>query len=500
MTVSQLQPGSPTRQRGTTASLAGAAGYASGGEARSVPGTALGFGLFVLANAVLFVRPSDAIPALEGVEFYRWLLIACLAVSFPAVLNYLGKAPLSSRPIDLCVFALFPFLCLSSLAANGFDAALEIGIVFSKIIVYYLLLVSLVTTPRRMRALIGWLILFSAVVTILAALDFYKVITLPRVVGETGRVDAFDPNRMYGPGIFQDPNDICVLITTCMILLFGRLADRRGGAVRWLWLLPLAVFVFGFYLTRSRGGMLAFLGGVAIAVRVRYGWQRAILLGVLALPLLALMGGRQLEISHTTHTGQERIQLWNEGLVMFRASPIFGVGPEGFREKAGHVAHNSYMQAFSELGFAGGMFFLGAVVLAVVGLYRLRACAVTPPLPPPRSGEGNRNVFPPLSASGRGQGGGVLAPQFVDADLHQMYPYLLGAVTGYAAGMVTLSLNMLVVTYTFLGLAGVFLAMASTRPSVTRDRFDAALLLRLAGLGLLFLVGMFVFVRLTFQG
>ncbi len=521
---------SPTRQRGTTSTRACASGLY---DSRGVPGTTFGFALFILANAVLFVRPSDAFPALEGVEFYRWLLIASFAVSFPAVLHYLGSSPISSRPIDVCIFALFPFLVLSSQAAGGFDTAWENGVAFFKIIVYYLLLVSLVTTPRRMGVFIGWLILFSAVVTVVAALDFYKVIEIPRAVMETGKVAEIDVNRMYGPGIFQDPNDICVLIVTCMILLIGKLADRRGGLVRWLWLLPLAVFLFGFYLTRSRGGLVALGAGLGIAVRVRYGWPRAILMSVLGLPLLALLSSRQLEISTTATTGQERIHLWSEGFVMFRSSPLFGVGPDGFRDQAGHVAHNSYIQTFSELGFLAGMFFLGATVLSFWGLYRLRACAVTPPPPPPpptRSGGsqtafpplsasgrglrtcavtpppqppspmrrgGSQTAFPPLSASGWGLGGGV--PQFLDADLHQLYPFLLGAVTAYAAGMMTLSLNMLVVTYTFMALAGVFLSMAITRPAVKRDQFDAALLVRLTGLAVLFLSGMFVFVRVMFR-
>jgi O-antigen ligase len=458
------------RQQGYPSSLARASGSSVSGSA---PGTSLGFALFVLANLVLFVRPSDTFPDLIGMEFYRWMLVATFVVSFPAVLQYLVSASITTRPIDLCVFALLPLYCLSSLAINGLDSALDIGIDFAKILVYYLLLVSLVTTPRRLRVFLGFLIVFAAVVTVVAALDYYKAIEIPRGFPEPGKAEAIEVNRMYGPGIFQDPNDICVLITTCMILLIGRLADRRGGLARWAWLVPLAVLAFGFYLTRSRGGMLALLAGAAIVVRVKYGWRRAIFLGILALPVLFLVGGRQVEISHTTNTGQSRIQLWNDGLVMFRANPLFGVAHDGYREKAGQVAHNSYMQAFAELGFVGGMLFLGAAVLAVTGLYRLNHPVVT------------------LR--------GVVNPQFVDAEVHQMYPYVLGAVIGYATGMMTLSLNLLVVTYTFLGLAGVFLAMAATRPSVERDRFDAALLVRLAGLSLLFLVGMFVFVRMTFQ-
>ena len=47
--------------------------------------------------------------------------------------------------------------------------------------------------------------------------------------------------------------------------------------------------------------------------------------------------------------------------------------------------------------------------------------------------------------------------------------------TAYAVGMFTLSLNFLVTTYSFLGLASVFIFMSATRPSVPREGFSAQL-------------------------
>ena len=45
------------------------------------------FFLFILANALLFIRPSELIPDLHAVEIYRWFILACLVVSAPAVLK-----------------------------------------------------------------------------------------------------------------------------------------------------------------------------------------------------------------------------------------------------------------------------------------------------------------------------------------------------------------------------------------------------------------------------
>lgn len=442
--------------------------------ARTDTGSGPGFFLFLLVNAALFVRPSDVLPALEGVELYRYLILACFAVSFPAVLQHFSGAGLDERPIDLCLLLTFPLVLLSGLANVGLEHAFETGVVYLKLLVYYLLLVSLVTTPQRLRTLLTCVLLFSCVVVILSALDFYGVITLPRDEFVNGRKVTYDMNRLYGPGIFSDPNDICVLIVACTMVLVGRLADGRASVARWLWLGPLAVFLAGFILTQSRGGLLALLAGGGMVVVLRYGWSRAALIGAAAVPLLlAVLGGRQTAITAQTNTGQERIHLWNEGMVMFRANPVFGVALDRYHEQAGLVAHNSYMHAFAELGFFGGLFLLGAVVLSVGGLYRLGRPATVQGRPVPRT--------------------------ILDPDLRQLHPYLTGAITAYFAGMLTLSLNTRATTFTMFGLATVLLGLATTHPPTVRDRFNGTLLVRLIGLSLLFLVGMFVFIRLTFR-
>ena len=39
------------------------------------------FTLFILSNALLFIRPSEVIPDLHAVEIYRYFILACLVVS-----------------------------------------------------------------------------------------------------------------------------------------------------------------------------------------------------------------------------------------------------------------------------------------------------------------------------------------------------------------------------------------------------------------------------------
>jgi O-antigen ligase len=229
------------------------------------------------------------------------------------------------------------------------------------------------------------------------------------------------------------------------------------GIFRVLWLGPLGLFAFAMAKTGSRGGFLALVAGLAVFLRFRVGWTRTLLLGALGLPvLLVAFAGRMTTISTQEETGQERIQLWSEALEGFKSSPVFGIGKDEFAKAAGHVAHNSYVHAFAELGFFGGTVYLGAYFVAVWGLYRLGARGV----------------------------------QIHDPELRRLHPYLLGAVVAYAVGMFTLTLCYVLPTYLVLALAAVYINQAATTPPVPPLRCDA----RLAGLVTAASVGVLAFI------
>ena len=88
--------------------------------------------------------------------------------------------------------------------------------------------------------------------------------------------------------------------------------------------------------------------------------------------MLVFFAGRQTSISAPpTAPAQDRIQLWSDGLLLFRQSPLFGIGRDQFDKAEGLVAHNSYVHTFAKLGLFGGFFFIGAFVVALESLYRL---------------------------------------------------------------------------------------------------------------------------------
>jgi hypothetical protein len=444
------------------------AGYAAAAPSRP----ASGFRVFLLVNAALFLRPAEIVPGLIGLEIYLFLIVPCLLIAFPAVWEQLSVRALDGNPITVCVIALLPAVILSHMCRFHVGGAAASGWEFFKVVIYYLLFVCLVTTPERLLRFFFWLAIFASILALIAVLEYQDWIHLPtlKTLGamERDQVSGRDivVRRLQATGPFHDPNDFCVLLVVGILSAAHGLTEVKSGVRRWLWLGPLAVLFYAFSLTQSRGGFLALLGGLFAFLLARFGWRKTLGLTVLGLPVLLIaFGGRQTELSTGTGTGQERIQIWSDGLLMFRDAPLFGVGMNEFDKLVGHVAHNSYLQAFAELGLLGGTLFVGAVYLAMSVLWRARAR--------------DREI--------------------VDPKLRRLHPYLTGAVAGYAVGMFSLTLTYIVPTYMVLGLAASWNRIAETKTAAPPITFDVRLIRRLLGSALLFLVGLTLFVRVFFN-
>src|SRR2546426_772432 len=143
----------------------------------------MGFFLFILVNATLFLRPGEIVPELLGLPIYEILIILCFVCSISDVLNYLLSDSIDSKPITFCVFGLLAAIVISKLAAHntgdswtadflllhlGFrlEETWDMAFHFFKVLVYYLLLVSILNTPRRLRIFLVWLVCFTVVLTV----------------------------------------------------------------------------------------------------------------------------------------------------------------------------------------------------------------------------------------------------------------------------------------------------------------------------------------------
>jgi hypothetical protein len=425
------------------------------------------FAAFILLNAVLLLRPAELVPGLQGVPLYDPLLACCVVLVHGRLARQLAVPALLRSPVVGCAVGLLVAVVLSHLSHLSVYGARVYGELFGRTLLYLLLLVACVNTWGRLRRFLGWLVGFVLVATALALAQYHGYVEIEALSTLTQREydpvtgDPVEYLRLRGAGIFNDPNDLSQILGLGILVCLGFLGARRYGFRRWAAVVPLAAFGYALLLTQSRGGLLALLAGLLVLVRERFGWKRTAVLGAVVVPaLLAVAGGRQASLSTDEATGQERFELWREGLLMFRESPVFGVGAGTFADRAGLVAHNSFVHCYAELGFLGGTLFLGAFLSAGLALARGRAAPPT-------------------------------------AEAAALRPALLAAVVACGVSLMSLSRPYTPAPYIVLGLAAAYARLAADRGSLLP--VDARLVRRVAAAGVLFLVGVDLFVRLSLR-
>ena len=439
-----------------------------------VPSSAslVGFKLFLLLNAVLFIRPAEIIPALEALPIYEVVIIACMLFSIPVVLRQLTLASFATQPGVVCVLMLLPAILLSHLLhGRTYDARIG-ALVFVKIVLYYLLLLGLLNSTARLRTFLIVLVALIVPLAVLSVLQYHEVIDIPALAQcmQGQGDDEFSGERiilvrLQSLGIFSDPNDFSLILASGLFICIHQFVEHRRIFLRLAWLIPIGILGYAFALTHSRGGFLALLAGLTVYTVSRRGWRRSLLPAVVVLPLLLLaMGGRQtkIDLDDRDDTAQGRILLWRDSMELFRESPVFGIGYGQLAEVNELVAHNSFVHSYAELGLLGGTFFVGAFYCAFLGLHRIK----------------------------------VDEKHKIDPALLCWRPCVLAMTVGYATGLFSLSRCYGVPTYLILGVAGAYGNLVGRDAPSAIERLNLRFLKRLCMVSVICLVVIMAFIKL----
>ena len=162
-------------------------------------------------------------------------------------------------------------------------------------------------------------------------------------------------------------------------------------------------------------------------------------------------------------TGQSRVQIWSAGFTLFKQQPLLGIGEGNFVEEVGIVAHNSFLQSFTELGLLGGSLFLGEFLAAFVVLYRIR------------------EEIDPLELPG----------------LARLVPYIAAIVAGFVASMLASTRDYFVPTYLVLGLVTACAQSGATQTGFVPLRFDSRFIKLMIFGSLAVITVLYMFMRLT---
>ena len=418
-------------------------------------GYVVAYFLFLLANAMLFIRPAELFPSLGDVQVYLACIAGALLFSVSELHNQLRWRTMLQQPVNLCVVGVTLMVLVSRISTGNLENADTAFLTMVKVLLYYLVLVSVITTPLRLRYFLMSTAICATVMIAFSIVDYrsfrdhwtgnpeFEVVLererhlepnerqILRHIPDRNGVDRYGNEiwffRLCGLGIFHDPNDLSLLIVATAVICLYFWSDPELPWVRWFWLMPLVVLAVGMHYTFSRGGLLA--GGLALMVwlSTRYGGKVAVAIGAMCLLAVPVALGRAGKMDISGGTGQQRIQIWSDGLMAIRNSRIlFGIGEGQYTEISTHVAHNSYVHAFVELGFVGGTLFLGCFFLPAFTFFLMK-----------------RFEF-----------------RIDHPELRRVFPYVAAILADWCMGMCSLSRCYVPPTYMVAGVCAAFINMA----------------------------------------
>ncbi len=430
----------------------------------------LAFGLLLGVCAVMILRPAELFPVLDVLPIYATLIVGALVCGARDLRRHFRWVNLQQQPAMMCVFGVLFAIVLSHLQRFYLGGVKEGAIEFLKVLLLFGLIVSQTDTIARLKTLLTVVAVTATLTVTLCVLDYYGVVDfefithISDVDGVTDANTVQRVSRMRGTGIFQDPNDISLLIVFSGVIWASIALDRSVGPLRWTALVPIVVLVVGLLCTRSRGGLMAAGASLMAVVLSNYGRKTAVVIGLLCLCALPLLAVRNTGAGFSEGgTGHERITLWREGLAALRSPALlFGVGQGMYADWAGLVAHNSFVHAYVELGIVGGTLFLGAFFFPALSLYRLRN----------------------------------LRHEFNHPELARLFPFVVAMLAGWTMGLQSLSRAYVVSTYLMLGTQVAYMNLASAHllPRRLLVSWDRGHLCRLAGCSAAVFVAFNVFV------
>jgi O-antigen ligase len=327
--------------------------------------------LLAFAFAIPWEYSLDLGAPVGNVARVAGLLLVLVAI--PAVL----QAGRMRRPglLQWLVLALFVWFCCSYFWTIDQAATLErLRGYFQELMIVWLVW-EFVESPRDLRLLMKVFVAGCWVLALLTVADFRSE---EAIAAGQFRFAAYD----------QDPNDVARYLSYGFPFAALLAAGERERWQKWLALGYLPAAGFAVVLTASRGGLLA--ASVALAgsaVLLARGRSRAILAGVLALPVAGAAVwmlvpadtlARLATIPEQLSSGDlnQRLNIWGAGWQAFTRAPVMGTGAGTFVQAAGlssiDTAHNTALSIAVSSGLVGLTLFAAVVVCAAIVALRSR--------------------------------------------------------------------------------------------------------------------------------
>lgn len=325
--------------------------------------------IFLLAAYIflIFVRPMEWWEPVKDWRLVNFAAILTVCVSIPQILGRYRSA-WQVPEMRMAVLLLFgATLSLLPWWLGGMPAAF---VEFGKVIVLYALVVLLARDTNNIRLLLWTILLCIAWMAVHGITQAWTGTGFgglgPFMRRQGGDLPPIPQIIAYG--IFNDPNDLCLVFICALPLLYAEYRVAHGLLPKIAALLMIPMVLYGAKLTNSRGGFVGLFGMVAAyAIAHTKGFRRwaIVVFGVLLIAVVAPS-----RFSSGMDVDRGRVDAWGDGIREFQNHPIFGVGYGNFADYSEKVAHNSYIHTLTELGLLGYVPFFLLIFLTLAHVRR----------------------------------------------------------------------------------------------------------------------------------
>jgi hypothetical protein len=343
----------------------------------------------------LIGRPAEWVPGFGSIPVTRLAFLATAIVAFK-VSTTLSSVRLMSLP-NLKSAVLFMGLAVFSIVFSIYKSN------------------SLANMPGPLTLLVSLILLVKVVPTIADAERILVAMVAGGFALTIGTLQVYQGGRaeIGTESMSYDPNDLAFVLVTMLPIAFA-LFDVARGMKKWLMLAGIIAMLFTILITGSRGGMIA-LTLVALLItfkplgldkegrfrKVRMGsaigrimllLMAAICAWVVAPPDIKdrLMTFLELgsDYNMNLEDNSSRLLLWKRNSTAVLSRPIgFGLGSQntvdGMLGGTYKAAHNTVVQAFTELGFLGLFLLLRSFYVSWRELKLAERFSLTSKDPPP---------------------------------------------------------------------------------------------------------------------
>lgn len=323
---------------------------------------------FLFSVFLDYVRPGAYLPIIETLRLYSLVpLTVLVATIFHKGL--VNERELFSHRNARWLQFLMALLFISVLHADVTEFSINIFKAVLGFVIWFYIIIKLVTNEQRMRALFATLVLSHI---LLLALN-------PQVV-----LNPAVRSYIHGNTFLGDGNDFVLSVVIVLPMCIYLLLRAQSFWTRILWLAALPILIFAVVGTQSRGA------SIALACVFLYLWWKgrqkfvgfALLLGV-GVAVLSYAPDAYFERLNTLQNYQQegsamgRITAWKTAVRMAADNPLQGVGSGHFAVKLGTeyrppefgaqnlpwlTAHSMYFLILGELGIPGIIFLFAMLI------------------------------------------------------------------------------------------------------------------------------------------